>query len=75
MAAGVISGAVYGLVIRLGGSTGGTDIVAAWVHQAPSEASLVWVIFGLNASVAVLSFFVYGYSLSPGAFCASFTAT
>lgn len=33
VAAGVISGAVYGLVIRLGGSTGGTDIVAAWVHK------------------------------------------
>lgn len=63
--AGVISGAIYGLVLRLGGSTGGTDIVAAWVHKLHPEASLVWVIFGLNASVAVLSFFVYGNQFEP----------
>ena len=69
VAAGVISGAVYGLVIRLGGSTGGTDIVAAWVHKLHPEASLVWVIFGLNASVAVLSFFVYGYQFEPVILC------
>ena len=69
VAAGVVSGAVYGLVIRLGGSTGGTDIVAAWVHKLHPEASLVWVIFGLNASVAVLSFFVYGYQFEPVILC------
>ena len=57
-AAGVVSGAVYGLVLRLNGSTGGTDIVAAWVHKLHPEVSLVWVIFTLNASVAILSFFV-----------------
>ena len=67
--AGVISGAIYGLVLRLGGSTGGTDIVAAWVHKLHPEASLVWVIFGLNASVAVLSFFVYGNQFEPVILC------
>ena len=68
-AAGVVSGAVYGLVIRLNGSTGGTDIVAAWVHKWHPEVSLVWLIFGLNASVAVLSFFVYGYQFEPVILC------
>ena len=67
--AGVISGAVYGLVLRLGGSTGGTDIIAAWVHKLHPEASLVWVIFGLNASVAALSFFVYGHQFEPVILC------
>ena len=67
--AGVVSGAVYGLVIRCNGSTGGTDIVAAWVHKLHPEASLVWVIFALNASVAVLSFFVYGYQFEPVILC------
>ena len=33
VAAGVVSGAVYGWVIRQNGSTGGTDIVAAWVRK------------------------------------------
>lgn len=69
VAAGVVSGAVYGLMIRCNGSTGGTDIVAAWVHKLHPEASLVWVIFALNASVAVLSFFVYGYQFEPVILC------
>ena len=69
VAAGVVSGAVYGLVIRQNGSTGGTDIVAAWVRKLRPDVSLVWVIFGLNASVAVLSFFVYGWQFEPVILC------
>jgi uncharacterized membrane-anchored protein YitT (DUF2179 family) len=69
VAAGVISGAIYGLVIRQNGSTGGTDIVAAWVRKKHPEASLVWVIFALNASVALLSFFVYGCQFEPVILC------
>ena len=69
VAAGVVSGAVYGWVIRQNGSTGGTDIVAAWVRKKRPEASLVWVIFTLNATVAVLSFFVYGYQFEPVILC------
>ena len=69
MAAGVVSGAVYGWVIRQNGSTGGTDIVAAWVRKKHPEASLVWLIFSLNAAVAVLSFFVYGCQFEPVILC------
>ena len=69
VAAGVVSGTVYGWIIRLNGSTGGTDIVAAWMHKLRPEASLVWLIFGLNASVAVLSFFVYGCQFEPVILC------
>ena len=69
VAAGVVSGAVYGLVIRQNGSTGGTDILAAWVRKLRPDVSLVWVIFSLNASVAVLSFFVYGYQFEPVILC------
>ena len=69
VAAGVVSGAVYGLVIRQNGSTGGTDILAAWVRKLRPDVSLVWVIFGLNASVAILSFFVYGCHFEPVILC------
>jgi uncharacterized membrane-anchored protein YitT (DUF2179 family) len=69
VAAGVISGVVYGLTIRQNGSTGGTDILAAWVRKKRPEANLVWLIFGLNASVAVLSFFVYGGQFEPVILC------
>ena len=67
--AGVISGAIYGLVIRQGGSTGGTDIVAACVRNRRPEYSLVWMIFALNASVAVLSYFVYDCKFEPVILC------
>ena len=69
VAAGVVSGFVYGLVIGQNGSTGGTDIIAAWVRRKHPEASLVWLIFGLNASVAILSFFVYGCQFEPVILC------
>ena len=68
-AAGVVSGAVYGCAIRQNGSTGGTDIIAAWVRKRRPEISLVWIIFALNASVAVVSFFVYGYQFEPVIMC------
>lgn len=67
--AGIISGAVYGVVLRQNGSTGGTDILAAWIRKKHPETSLVWVIFGLNAAVASLSFFVYGYQIEPVILC------
>lgn len=67
--AGIVSGAVYGVVLRQNGSTGGTDIVAAWIRKKRPEANLVWVIFALNASVAALSFFVYGYQIEPVLLC------
>ena len=39
VAAGVVSGAVYGCAIRHGGATGGTDVVAAWVRRKRPEAA------------------------------------
>ena len=72
VAAGIISGAIYGCAIRQGGATGGTDIVAAWVRKKRPEASLVWLIFSLNASVAVLSFFVYGCQFEPVIMCLAY---
>lgn len=68
-AAGVIVGAIYGICIRLGGSTGGTDIVAEIIHTKKPHISLVWIIFALNASVAALSYFVYGFNAEPVILC------
>lgn len=68
-AAGVVSGVAYGFAIRQNGSTGGTDIIAAWVRKLRPEVSLVWTVFSLNACVALLSFFVYGYQFEPVIMC------
>ena len=67
--AGVVSGAIYGLILRQGGATGGTDIVAAWLRRRRPDLSLVWMIFALNASVALVSFFVYNCKFEPVILC------
>ena len=69
IAAGVISGAVNGLSIQNNGSTGGTDIIGAYLHVKRPDFSLVWVIFALNASVAAISYFVYGFKFEPVIMC------
>ena len=69
VAAGCVSGFVYGVVIRNNGSTGGTDIVAAWVRKKHPSFNLIWVIFTMNAVVAAASYFVYGYQFEPVLLC------
>ncbi len=69
VAAGVINGAIYTVVLRSNGSTGGTDILAALIRSRHPEASLVWLIFALNAVVAAISYFVYGYKFEPVILC------
>ncbi len=69
VAAGVINGAIYTVALRSNGSTGGTDILAALIRSRHPEASLVWLIFALNAVVAAISYFVYGYKFEPVILC------
>ncbi len=69
IAAGVINGAIYGISIRLGASTGGTDIVAAIIRTKKPHISLVWIVFMLNVSVAAISYFVYGFNAEPVILC------
>ncbi len=67
--AGAVNGFIYGTVFHAGGSTGGTDFVAAFVHKKNPAYSLSHVIFALNAAVAMLSYFVYDYQIEPVALC------
>ncbi len=69
LTAGVINGFIYGNVIRSNGSTGGTDIVAACVHEKKPEMNLVWIIFAMNCAVAGASYFVYDHKLEPVILC------
>lgn len=69
IAAGAVSGFIYGVVLARNGSTGGMDLVAGWVRSKKPEAELVWVIFFLNACVAAVSFFVYGWKFEPVIMC------
>lgn len=60
IASGVIGGAVHSFSIRMGGSMGGTDVLAAVVHEKNPEYNMVWVSFTMGVMVAFISFFVYG---------------
>ena len=69
VAAGVFSGFNYSVAIRLGGSTGGMDIVGSILNHKNPELSLVWVVFAINMVVAVFSFFAYGMDYVPVILC------
>ena len=60
IAGGFFNGVMFGLAIRAGGSTGGTDIIGGFVNRRKPEFDTVWIIFALNTVVATMSFFVYG---------------
>lgn len=69
IAGGVISGFCYSITMKRNGCTGGTDLVAAWVHHYHPERNMVWVIFSINAVVAAASYFVYDLRIEPVILC------
>ena len=70
IAAGLFNGFLYSMSVRMGGSTGGTDVVVEFIPHARPEYNTVWVIFTINAIVAVASFFVYDLKYEPVILCA-----
>lgn len=69
IAGGVISGFCYGSVMRRNSCTGGTDLVAAWVHKLHPQRDTIWIVFAINAIVAAASYFVYDFKLEPVILC------
>ena len=65
IAAGVIRGIIYALTLHLNGASGGIDIIAALIRKKAPHFNLMNIIFALNMSVALCSYFVYGYQLEP----------
>lgn len=66
---GTINGFIYGMTIRHGASTGGTDFVGEFVHKKHPSYSMTHVVFAVNVVIASLSYFVYGYNIEPVALC------
>lgn len=62
---GVFFGILYPIAVWLGGSTGGTDILAALINRLRPTFNTVWVLSTINVGVAVMSYFVYGKQLLP----------
>ncbi len=72
IAAGTVNGAIYGAAVKLGGSTGGTDIIAACIRVKMPYFSFARVTFVLNAIVAGASYFVYDFNFEPVIMCIIF---
>ena len=62
---GVFNGLAYTSTVLMGGSTGGTDILAALINHKKPSFNTVWVLFTINTAVAVMSYFVYGRETLP----------
>lgn len=69
VASGALNGLIYAAAIRMGGSTGGTDFVAAYVHKRRPEFSMMRILFAINTVVAVMSYVVYDYNIEPVILC------
>lgn len=65
IAGGILGGAGLALMLKIGGSTGGTDIIATLIQRKFSATNLAWFIFGLDALVVFASFFVYQQGFDP----------
>ncbi|MBQ7606351.1 MAG: YitT family protein [Firmicutes bacterium] len=65
IAAGTVNGIIYGLCVRCGGTTGGTDFIAAYVHKRRPDISFSRALLVFNTAVALSSYFVYGYNVEP----------
>ena len=66
MAAGMLSGAIYGVIFKRDASSGGTDIISKYISKKEKTLNIFYVNFFLNALVAAASFFVYAQKGESG---------
>ena len=69
LVAGIVNGSAYSQLAQGGAYTGGTDFVAALIRRKNPGLNFFSVIFGLNATVAFISYFVYGFQIEPVILC------
>ena len=69
LVAGIISGAVYGILVKCSAYTGGMDYVASLVRIKRPDLNFFYVTFLINVCVAFISYFVYGYQIEPVILC------
>ena len=69
LVAGIISGAVYGILVKCSAYTGGTDYIASLVRIKRPDLNFFYVTFLINVVVAAISYFVYDYKIEPVILC------
>lgn len=65
IAAGVISGFGFSMMLRRFGASGGTYGISALLKHAKPEMNIAYVSFIMDSSVVAISFFVYGMKVTP----------
>ena len=66
---GLISGFGGYVMHKINACYGGTEFIAGFIHKYTPNVNFFNIIFMLNISVAVISYFVYGYNLEPVLMC------
>ena len=69
LVAGIIYGSCYSMLVQASAYSGGTDFIAAIIHKFKPEQNMFYLIFMLNAAVALMSYFVYDYQIEPVILC------
>ena len=69
LVAGIISGAVYGFLVKCSSYTGGMDYVASLVRIRRPDLNFFYVTFIINVGVAWISYFVYDFQIEPVILC------
>ena len=69
LVAGIISGAVYGILVKCSAYTGGMDYVASLVRLKRPDLNFFYVTFLINVTVAGISYFVYDFQIEPVLLC------
>ena len=59
VAAGVLGGVGFAIMIRIGGSTGGSDIIAMLIQKKFQATNISWFVYGVDAVIIFSSIFVY----------------
>lgn len=65
IAGGVVCGIGIGLMLKIGGSNGGTDIISTFIYKHFSALNISWFIFTLDSMVVATSFFIYNMDFTP----------
>ncbi len=59
IASGLCIGAAIAIAFKIGGSTGGTDILAVILQRKFNISSFAWLLFSINCVIIVASIFVF----------------
>lgn len=74
LAAGICIGTATALAFKIGGSTGGADILAVIIQKKIAAGSIAWMIFIINCFIIGSSVFVF-YEIDPATGSLHFGAT